>query len=148
MQKSMLAVIKDGQIYAKTWPLKRELAAIFIEFRVIKATQLAVKVLPMLAVLSLMVQIQGLGLDYLPQAIASALFILSIPFQGLYWLGKRSNSPLPSSMANWYHQIHQHMVSEGCHLPSAASKPRYKELADLLKQAFDKMDSAFTRDMF
>lgn len=147
MPKDMLSQLKDGQFYSKTWPLKRELAAIFIEYRVIKATQLGIKVLPMLAVLCLMIQVQALGVEYMPQAIASALFILSIPAQGLLWLGKRANTPLPVSTANWYHQIHEKMAENGHHLPQAAHKPRYKELAELLKQAYDKMDSTFTNEI-
>ena len=148
MQKDMLAQIKDGQLYAKTWPLQRELASIFIEYRVIKATQLAVKALPTLAVLSLMVQIQALGVEYMPQAIATALFLLSIPMQGLLWLGKRADTILPVSMANWYHQIHEKMTESGYFLPQTVRKPRYQDLAELLKQAYEKMDSAFTKDMF
>jgi uncharacterized membrane protein YfbV (UPF0208 family) len=148
MQKDMLALIRDGQSYAKIWPLKRELAVIFIEFRVIKATQLGITVLPMLATLSLMVQTQVLGLEYMPQAIACSLFILSLPIQGLLWLGWRANTVLPGSMATWYHKIHQQMIDEGCQLGQSASKPRYKELAELLKQVFDKMDNAFTKDLF
>lgn len=147
MPKDMLSQMKDGQLYAKTWPLKRELAAIFIEYRVITATQLGIKVLPMLAVLCLMVQIQALSAEYMPQAIASALFILSIPAQGLLWLGKRANTTLPVSIANWYHEIHEKMVENGHHMPHVAHKPRYQELAELLKQAYDKMDSAFTKNM-
>ncbi|NQZ06185.1 MAG: DUF412 domain-containing protein [Algicola sp.] len=148
MQQDMLALIRDGQTYSKTWPLKRELAAIFMEYRMIKATKLGIDLLPLLAILSLMVQVTLLGFDYMPQAIACSLFMLSIPVQGFYWLGKRANTPLPQSMANWYHQIHQQMTEEGCHLPATSGKPRYQELAVLLKQAFEKMDKAFTKDMF
>lgn len=148
MQKDMLALLRDGQSYRKLWPLKKELASMFVEYRVIKATNLAINVLPMLAVLSLMVQVQFLGPQYMPQAIAGALFLLSMPAQGLYWLGKRSNTLLPLSMASWYHQIHQQMLDEGCRPPKSAAKPRYRELAELLKHAFEKMDKAFTKDMF
>ena len=148
MQQDMLALIRDGQTYSKTWPLKRELAAIFMEYRMIKATKLGIDLLPLLAILSLMVQVTLLGFDYMPQAIACSLFMLAMPVQGFYWLGKRANTPLPQSMANWYHQIHQQMTEEGCHLPATSGKPRYQELAVLLKQAFDKMDKAFTKDMF
>ncbi len=148
MQKGMLGLIKEGQSYRKLWPLKKELAAIFVEYRVIKATNLAIAVLPMVAVLSFMVQVNVLGSHYTPQAIASALFLLSMPAQGLYWLGKRANTQLPLSTASWYHKIHQQMTEEGCRPPKSAARPRYKELAELLKHAFEKMDKAFTRDMF
>lgn len=84
----------------------------------------------------------------MPQAIAGSLFLLSMPLQGLYWLGKRSNTLLPLSMADWYYNIHQKMTDEGCPPPKSAHKPRYKELAELLKHAFEKMDKAFTKDLF
>ena len=147
MQKNLMALIKDGQSYIKTWPLKRELGAIFIDFRVIKATKLGINILPMIAVLSLMVQMTWLGNEYLPQALTCSLFILSMPLQGLYWLGKRANTPLPSSTAKWYHQVHQQMLEKGCHLPRAINKPCYRELAILPKEAFEQMDKAFTREM-
>lgn len=148
MQKDMLGFISDGQSYRKLWPLKKELASLFVEYRVIKATNLAINVLPMLAAMSIMVQITYLGTEYMPQALAGALFLLSMPMQGLYWLGKRSNTPLPLSMAHWYHKIHQQMAEEGCQPPKGASNPRYRELAELLKHAYEKMDKAFTKDMF
>jgi uncharacterized membrane protein YfbV (UPF0208 family) len=100
------------------------------------------------AALSLAVQVKLLGQDYLPQAIASALLMVSLPVQGLYWLGKRSNTVLPASVATWYRDIHDKMASEGCNVPLTATKPRYRELGELLKQAFDKMDNAFTKGLF
>ncbi len=148
MQNGMLALISEGQTYSKTWPLKAELAPLFIEFRVIKATRIGINVLPMLAALSLAVQVKLLGVEYIPQAIAFALLMVSLPVQGLYWLGKRANTVLPVSVASWYRHIHEKMASEGCQVPFAATKPRYRELAELLKHAFDKMDKAFTKDLF
>ena len=64
--------------------------------------------------LSLMVQVQLLGLNYLPQALAASLLLLSLPMQGFYWLGKRANTPLPAGMANWYRDIRQQMLDKGC----------------------------------
>lgn len=144
----MLSVIQEGHSYAKTWPMKPELSFYFVEFKVIKATQLASKVLPMLAVLSVCIQYQFLGTDYLPQAITFALFILSLPIQGFYWLGKRSNTPLPAGITSWYRDIHKKMEQQGCFMPKPAMRPKYKELANLLKRAFSEMDKAFTRDLF
>ena len=148
MQNGMLSVIQEGQRYRKLWPLRPELAPLFIEFRVIKATRLGMQLLPMVAALSLAVQVRLLGQAYLPQAIAFALLIVSLPAQGLYWLGKRSNTVLPLTVASWYRHIHEKMASQGCHVPLTATKPRYRELAELLQQAFDKMDKAFTRELF
>lgn len=38
-------------------------------------------------------------------AILTALFALLIPFQGLYWLGKRANTPLENQSAVWFYDI-------------------------------------------
>ena len=148
MQNGMMSVVMEGQRYSKLWPLRPELSPLFIEFRVIKATRLGISILPMVAAVSLAVQVKLLGHEYLPQAIACALLIISLPVQGLYWLGKRSNTVLPISVASWYRRIHEKMASEGCHVPFTATKPRYRELAELLNQAFNKMDRAFTRELF
>ncbi len=38
-------------------------------------------------------------------AVATALFALSLPMQGLWWLGKRSVTPLPPSILNWFYEV-------------------------------------------
>ena len=148
MQKTLMVQLKEGQSYSKLWPDRIELAPIFIERRVIKATQLAMQVMPALALVSMLVQIQFFGSDYLPQALACSLLFLSLPAQGYLWLGKRSDTLLPPSLANWYREIEVKMQENG-HKPNISSaRPKYFELASLLKEMFEKMDKAFTRDMF
>ena len=82
MQKSVMSQLQTGRAYAKKWPMRKELAPLFNEFKVIKATELAITVMPILAMLTLFFQLNYLGPDFLPQAIASALFFLSLPLQG------------------------------------------------------------------
>lgn len=148
MQKTLLGQISDGHQYSKIWPLEPMLGAVFLEFRVIKATKLALKVVPMLALLSIFVQVTYLTTDYLPQALTFALFLASMPAQGLYWLGKRANTPLPPQEAVWYREVYGKMTAAGIEPKVSLSKPRYLDLAYLLKEVFDKMDSAFKRDLF
>ncbi|MDP5211587.1 DUF412 domain-containing protein [Pseudoalteromonas tunicata] len=148
MQKSIVAQLSDGQQYSKIWPDNVELAPIFPERRVIKATQMALKVMPMLAVLSIFVQVQFLGTQYLPQALTFALFLLSMPVQGLYWLGKRANTTLPPSLASWYRQLQSKMQENGYQPSVSRAQPRFYELAHLLKDMFEKMDKAFTKEIF
>ncbi|MCS5808954.1 DUF412 family protein [Klebsiella pneumoniae subsp. pneumoniae] len=38
-------------------------------------------------------------------AVATALFALSLPMRGLWWLGKRSVTPLPPSILNWFYEV-------------------------------------------
>ncbi len=147
MQKSFWTLLQDGRQYSQTWPLKAELAAVFPEVRIIKATNLAISTMPPLAILSAAIQLQTFGTEFLPQAIATSLFLLSLPIQGLYWLGKRSDTRLPPGMVAWYRDIHDKMRSQGCELNGIKRQPKYKELANLLKRAFTEMDKAFTRDI-
>ncbi|MEI5638388.1 MULTISPECIES: terminus macrodomain insulation protein YfbV [unclassified Pseudoalteromonas] len=146
MQKSLISQVQLGRQYSKEWPMRKELAPLFPEFRVIKATELALNTMPMLAVFTLFLQTTHLGWQYLPQAIAIALFFLSLPVQGLLWLGKRAETPLSPALYSWYTELHQKMVAQGYDTPLSSRKPRYRELARLLKDMFDKMDKAFTKE--
>lgn len=148
MQKSVMSQVQTGRLYAKQWPMRKELAPLFIEFKVIKATDLAIIVMPILAMLTLFFQINYLGPDFLPQAIASALFFISLPLQGLLWLGKRAQTPLEPAMQRWYNDLYTKMLANGYQTQLNEKKPRYLELANLLKDMFDKMDKAFTKEQF
>lgn len=138
-------MVKDGQQYMQTWPMKRQLYTMFPEYRVIAATKLSMKVMPAIAVLTVLVMVNVHGHELLPQAIAMGAFVLSLPLQGLIWLGHRANQALPPSLLSWYLDIHQKMQQQGCALQHANRKPKYKELAALLKTAFDELDKAFTQ---
>ena len=144
----MMSQVQTGRLYAKKWPMRKELAPLFAEFKVIKATELAITVMPILAMFTLFFQLNYLGSDFLPQAIASALFFISLPLQGLLWLGKRAQTPLEPAMHKWYNELHTKMVANGYQTQLNENKPRYLELANLLNDMFDKMDKAFTKEQF
>lgn len=144
----MMSQVQTGRLYAKKWPMRKELAPLFAEFKVIKATELAITVMPILAMFTLFFQLNYLGSDFLPQAIASALFFISLPLQGLLWLGKRAQTPLEPAMHKWYNELHTKMVANGYQTQLNENKPRYMELANLLNDMFDKMDKAFTKEQF
>ncbi|CCQ12147.1 FIG01056706: hypothetical protein [Pseudoalteromonas luteoviolacea B = ATCC 29581] len=126
--------------------MHKELAPIFPEYRVIKATELGITIMPILAIITLFTQTSTLGVEYLPQSIAMALLILSLPVQGLLWLGKRAQTPLSPPLSTWYHELYQKMVEHGYDVRLAGGKPRYQELATLLNDMFEKMDKAFTKE--
>ena len=132
--------LKDGQKYMETWPMRKELSAIFPEQRIIKATRFGVKVMPAIAAISVLTQMAFNNYSALPQAIVVALFALSMPLQSMWWLGNRSNTQLPPSLATWYREIHQKITESGCALEPAKSRPRYKELAQILNRAFRQLD--------
>ncbi|MCF6436163.1 terminus macrodomain insulation protein YfbV [Pseudoalteromonas sp. MMG022] len=148
MQNSLITQVQLGRQYAKEWPMRKELAPIFAEYRVIKATELSLTVMPILAIFTVFFQTSQLGAQYLPQAIAAALFFLSLPVQGLLWLGKRCDTPLNPSLNSWYNELYHKMVANGYDAPSTSRKPRYRELAKLLSDMFNKMDKAFTKEQF
>jgi uncharacterized membrane protein YfbV (UPF0208 family) len=148
LPQTISTMVKDGQQYMDTWPMQQQLYGMFPECRVISATKLAIKVMPALAVLTVVALINVQGYDTLPQALAAGVFFLSLPMQGLIWLGHRSNQNLPPALKSWYLDIHHKMQIHGCALESPHAKPDYKELARLLKTAFDKLDKAFTKRWF
>jgi|TARA_B100001105_G_scaffold250003_1_gene237729 uncharacterized membrane protein YfbV (UPF0208 family) len=148
MQKGVMSQVQTGRQYAKKWPMRQELAPLFAEFRVIKATELAITVMPILAMLTVFMQVNYLGSDYFPQAITIALFFLSLPLQGLLWLGRRAETRLEPAMLSWYTELHSKMKAHGYQSQLTTEKPRYTDLAQLLKDMFEKMDKAFTKEHF
>ena len=141
-EKSIWQAFRHGQQYMAIWPVRKELAVMFPEPRYIKATRFATRVMPAVAVMSVLSQMAFNNHDALPQAIVVALFALSMPLQGLWWLGKRSRTELPPSLASWYREIHDKIISEGYALQPLKSRPRYLELAQVLDRAFKQLDKA------
>lgn len=148
MAHTFTSVMRDGQDYMKVWPMQKQLFSLFPDGQIIMATQLGIKIMPPFAVISAAIMLNANGGSFLPQALAVAAFFISLPVQGLLWLGLRANKPLPPSVKGWYREIHLKMKEQGCHLHSMKSQPRYKELALLLKTAFDELDRVFTKQWF
>ncbi len=46
---SFFSLFRRGQHYAKTWPLDKRLAPVFIENRIIRATRYAIRIMPPVA---------------------------------------------------------------------------------------------------
>ncbi|KJY83516.1 membrane protein [Vibrio galatheae] len=134
--------LKDGQKYMETWPMRKELNLLFPEQRIIKATRFGVKVMPAIAAISVLTQMAFNNYQSMPQAVIIALFAISMPIQGMWWLGNRANTQLPPSLAGWYREIHQKIVDSGCALEPLKSRPRYKELANILNRAFRQLDKS------
>ncbi|GAJ76804.1 hypothetical protein JCM18905_2639 [Vibrio sp. JCM 18905] len=134
--------LKDGQNYMEIWPVRKELSAIFPEQRIIKATRFGIKVMPAVAAISVLTQMVFNNYHALPQSIVVALFAISLPLQGIWWLGARSNTKLPPSLASWYRELHQKIVETGFALEPVKARPRYKELAIILNRAFRQLDKS------
>lgn len=148
MQYPLYATLRAGREYSKQWPAKSELNGLFVENKVILLTTSTARWLPLLSIICAVVQFSILGTAYLPQIIAMMLFMASLPLQGWYWLGVRANTPLPPTIAHWYQQIRQKMQQQGI-TPAPAKQPgRYKDLAQLLQQAYQQLDRAFVKQWF
>ena len=134
--------LRDGQKYMDIWPMRKELTPIFPEQRVIKATRFATKSMPAIAAISVLTQMVFNNYQAMPQTVVIALFAISLPIQGFWWLGNRANTQLPPSLAGWYRELHQKIVESGGALEPIKSKPRYKELAKVLNRAFRQLDKS------
>jgi len=134
--------LKDGQNYMEIWPVRKELSAIFPEQRIIKATRFGIKVMPAVAAISVLTQMAFNNYHALPQSIVVALFAISLPLQGILWLGARFNTKLPPSLAFRYRELHQKIVETGFALEPVKARPRYKELAIILNRAFRQLDKS------
>ncbi|HDR0631045.1 TPA: DUF412 domain-containing protein [Pasteurella multocida] len=141
--------LKKGQHYLKSWPLESKLGMIFPENRVIKATLFAQKFMPFLAVFAITWQQVYAKSDVSALAIAvfSAIVALLIPLQGLYWLGKRSITPLSPQSAVWFYEICERLKQVNETLPILTEQPNYQNLADVLKKAQRKLDKAFWQEL-
>ncbi|WEF10788.1 DUF412 domain-containing protein [Pectobacterium actinidiae] len=142
---SWLQLLQRGQHYMKTWPAEKRLAPVFPENRVARATRFGIRIMPPLAVFTLTWQI-ALG-GQLGPAIATALFACSLPLQGLWWLGRRSVTPLPPTLAQWFHEIRHKLLESGQALAPLEEAPTYQTLADVLKRAFNQLDKTFLDDL-
>ncbi|ALV91619.1 MULTISPECIES: terminus macrodomain insulation protein YfbV [Pantoea] len=138
-------LFQRGQHYMKTWPADKRLAPMFPENRVVTATRFAIRFMPPLAIFTLTWQIAMGG--QLGPAIATALFACSLPMQGLWWLGKRSVTPLPPTLLHWFHEVRSKLEEAGQAIAPVDGKPTYQALADVLKRAFKQLDRTFLDDL-
>lgn len=138
---SWFKLFQRGQVYMKTWPNEKRLAPMFPENRVMKATRFAIRVMPAIAVFTLAWQI-SLG-GQLGPAVAIAVFACSLPMQGLWWLGKRSVTPLPPTLLHWFNEIRTHLQQAGKALAPIEGTPTYQSLAELLQRAFKQLGRPF-----
>lgn len=136
-----LQKLKLGRQYAKTFPLEKCLMPIFPEHRVITVSRFAIRYMPAVAVFTLTWQI-ALG-GQLGPAVATGLFACSLPLQGLWWLGKRSVTPLPSALLTWFYEIREKFHQAGIAITPVKGTPTYQALAQLLKRAFKQLDRSF-----
>lgn len=134
----MYSTFQAGQQYLNTFPKQKKLNLFLPDYRLIQLVKFASHTMPAFACFSIIWQygfadpLQSITAN----ATVTALFALSIPFQGLYWLGKRAKSPLPLSLLEWYEQLRQQLSTSATRLKIAdQAVPSYQDFANLLALA-------------
>lgn len=105
---NLVKIFKSGQTYMSICPQDRELAYSFPELKIINYIKTATKFLPPLIV-GLIVWQYYMNAQIAVTSI-TILFALSLPIQGIFWLGKRSQSPLPLNLVDCYNHIRTQLI--------------------------------------
>lgn len=136
----MIKVCRQGWQYMKVWPNHAVVGAL-PEAQVIPLTRLVSWLLPVAAVANFAVQWTWLGADYAGTIIAASVFLLVLPLQGYYWLGKRAYSQLPLHLRAWYFELQARLQATGhdVRLPSHRPGPCYIDLAVILRKALSSL---------
>lgn len=139
---------KLGQHYLETWPQQAKLGMIFPENRIIRSVRFAQKAMPAIAVLAIVWQQLALPGNQmaLAAAVLTALFALSFPLQGLWWLGKRAQQSLAESAREAYQKIGSGLQKQNIAF-NLAEKPTFLDLAKLLKTADKHLTADFWEDL-
>jgi uncharacterized membrane protein YfbV (UPF0208 family) len=128
------AVLRDGDKYLKSWPKQQVLNCLFVDSKIAFYTRLSTKVLPAFIVLMISLSFVDSTLFQWSTTATFVLFLASLPLQGLYWMGKRAQSFLPTQILPWYIAIDEKV--NGKKEAILSFRPRYHDLAHLLKHAF------------
>ncbi|WP_373818078.1 terminus macrodomain insulation protein YfbV [Glaesserella sp.] len=132
----MYTTLQAGQRYLNTFPNQKKLSLFMPDYRLIQLVKFASRVMPAFACFALIWQYFFYDPEQavLANATLTSLFALSIPFQGLFWLGRRAKSPLPLSLLKWYEELRQKLINER-HKIADQAVPTYQDFANLLRLA-------------
>ena len=131
-------VIRQGDKYLQSWPQQRVLNCLFIDSKIVYYTRLSIKLAPAFIFLIVALNIIHPGIFTGPVILTFVLFLLGLPVQGLYWLGKRSTTLLPKQLLDWYSAIQEKLYGHRNDKEQVVMRqhPSYFDLALLLKKAF------------
>lgn len=139
MNLSVISLIKLGLKYMKLWPERAELASYFVDYRSVQMARLVYRVIPGLAVLTILLPF-GLGfIELAPQLLVYGLFMASMPLQALVMLGVKADKFLPPSLAQWYKEGVAKYNQQGGNIKLSSHKPRYIDLATLLNISYSQV---------
>jgi uncharacterized protein len=107
---NLITTFKAGHRYMKLCPMDKQLTHSFPELKIINHIKTANKYLPPIIIGLLLWQY------FMPAQIAvtiiTILFTLSMPLQGIFWLGKRALSPLPLNLIDCYNQLKLKLIAK------------------------------------
>jgi len=107
---NLVNTFKAGQRYMKLCPTDQQLMHSFPELKIINHIKTITKYLPPCIVGLIVWQY------YMPAQLAvtilTILFALSLPLQGIFWLGRRSQSPLPLNLVDCYNRIKLQLIEK------------------------------------
>jgi uncharacterized protein len=109
-QMNLIKLIHAGQNYMQICPKDKRLSTAFPEINIIRLTQYAIRFMPPLAIAIFVWQYYMHA--KLVLCIITALFALSLPVQGLLWLGKRAKSALPLNLLDWFNQLRARLITD------------------------------------
>lgn len=141
----MLTTIQLGQRYLNTFPNQKKLNLFMPDYRLIRLVKFASRGMPAFACFALCWQYFFPDAEQatLSSSVLTALFALSIPFQGLFWLGKRAKSPLPLDLLAWYEALRQKLNSERKEQIADQTMPSFQDFANLLRLAEETWGSRY-----
>lgn len=133
----MLSLFEAGQRYLNTLPNQKKLANFMPDYHIIRLVKFSSKAMPAFACFALVWQyfFADPTQSILANAVLTAIFAISIPFQGLYWLGKRAKSPLSLSLLEWYESLKQKLITAKVNVEEEQAMPSFQDFANLLKLA-------------
>lgn len=133
----MIDTISAGQRYLQTFPNQKKLNLFMPDYRLIRLVKLSTKAMPAFACFAICWQyfFPDPEQSALASSLLTALFALSIPLQGLFWLGKRAKSHLPLPLLEWYESLRQKLNSERAEKIADQTIPSYQDFANLLQLA-------------
>lgn len=132
---NLVTTFKVGQQYMRLCPQDKKLATSFPEIKIITYIKFANRYLPP-AVIALFVW-QYFMHASIAITIITALFALSLPVQGIFWLGRRALSPLPLTLVKRFNEMKSQLITQNV-LPKKESKQlnfmSFMRLLNLAKQ--------------
>jgi uncharacterized protein len=144
--QSFFDVVREGGRYLNIWPKQSALNCLFIDSKVARYTRLSIKVVPAFIALSFALTVTFPSFFDPLVSVTFVLFLLGLPVQGFYWLGKRSQQLLPQQLLPWFMAIKEKLTVNNAGDQELIQHPSYLELAKLLQQAFKRGGDNFLQE--